>query len=41
MCDVESDVGERLNDRVEGGLSGARWDRLLVAAAQHSRDCPW
>jgi hypothetical protein len=36
----ESDVGERLNDRVEGGLSGARWDRLIVAAGEHFTRLP-
>jgi hypothetical protein len=32
---AESDVGERLNDGVESGRSGARGDRLIVAAGQH------
>jgi hypothetical protein len=36
-CDAESDVGERLNDWVEAGLSGARWDRLIVAAGHFAR----
>jgi hypothetical protein len=40
VCDAESDVGERLNDRVEGGLSGARWDRLIAAAGQHFARLP-
>jgi len=41
VCPIrKSDVGERLNDVVEGGLWDALWHRLIVAAGQHVAQLP-